>query len=236
MAWSYPHVDPVLAGLMAAVYVAAVVVHPLWTIWLTRRGAPVNRYRHWFVAAHLVGVLGLVTVVPGIDAGDLGLSWRSGGDWPVALVGTAAYIAIAVMATAWAYSARKAKGRYVDVPLPDLTEITERLVVCSRDALLFVAVPVLLAVGVFDLPPTWAVVGAALGYGFHHLSPGRLAVPRAAAAFAALAVYLQCGHVALPALLLVTVTLAPDYGWPRTPPEPPPVAALTVVEPPMPLR
>jgi hypothetical protein len=65
--------------------------------------------------------------------------------------------------------------------LPDLTEITEKVVVGSRDALLFVAVPMLLAIGVFDLPATWAVVGAALMYGFHHLSTGPVAVSRAAA-------------------------------------------------------
>jgi hypothetical protein len=218
------------------VYAAAVVVHPLWTVWLVRRGAPVNRYRHWFVAAHLGGVLLLVTVVPGIAAADLGLSWRSGGDWPAALVGAALYVAVVVMATAWAYSVRKTNGRYADAPLPDLTEITERLVVCSRDALLFVAVPMLLAVGVFGLPPAWAVVGAVLGYGLHHLSTGLLAVPRAVAAGAALGLYLLSGHVVLPALVLITATVVPEYGWPRTPPEPPPVSALTVVEPPMPLR
>jgi hypothetical protein len=234
--WVYTQVDPVVAGLMATVYAAAAVVRPLWTTIRIGRGAPVDPYRHWFVAAHLVGVLLLVAVVPGIDAGNLGLSWQSGGDWPAALVGTALYVAVAVMATSWAYSVRKAKGRYVDAPLPDLTEITEKVVVGSRDALLFVAVPMLLAVGVFDLPPRWAVVGAALLYGFHHLSTGRRAVPRTAAAVAALIVYLLCGHIALPALILVTVTLLPEYGWPRTPPEPPPVAALTVVEPPMPLR
>ena len=236
MGWVYPQVDPVVAGLMAAVYAAAALVRPLWTTMRIRRGAPVDAYRHWFVAAHLVGILLLVALVPGIDAGTLGLSWQSGGDWPAALVGTALCIAIAVMATSWAYSARKAKGRYLDAPLPDLTEITEKVVVGSRDALLFVAVPMLLAIGVFDLPATWAVVGAALMYGFHHLSTGPVAVSRAAAGGAALAVYLLCGHVALPALVLIAAALVPEYGWPRPPAEPPPAAALTVIEPPAPLR
>jgi hypothetical protein len=237
LAWLYPQVDVAVAGLMAVVYIVSAVVHPLWTVRRIRRGLPVFRYRHWFVTSHIVAVMVLVTVVPGVDAGNLGLGWQSGRGWPAALGIVAGFVAIVIVATARMYGIRQDEGRYVDGPLPDPQGIVEKVVDCSRDALLFVVVPLFLAVGVFDLPVAWAVVGAMLGYGFHHLSMGLVAVVSwTGYAGVALIVYLLSGHVALPAAVIVAAALIPEYAWPRVPAEPPPVPVLTVVEPPMPLR
>jgi hypothetical protein len=235
--WLYAQVHPAVAGLLAVLYAVAAFVHPLWTRWRIRRGAPVFRYRQWSVAGHLVAILLLVTMVPGVDAVNLGLGWSGGRGWPAALGITAAFVTIVVAATARVYGIRKAGGSYVDDPLPDLPEIADKVVGSSRDALLFVAVPLFIAVGAFDLPLAWTVVAAMLGYGFHHLSMGPVAVVSwTGYAGVALVVYLLSGHVALPTVVIVAAALIRDYAWPRAPAEPPPVPALTVIEPPMPLR
>jgi hypothetical protein len=209
----------------------------LWTVWRIRRGLPVFRHRHWFVAAHLVAILALVTVVPGVYPVNLGLGWPAGRA-PVAALGVAAgFVAVLGLATAWMYSTRKDDGLYVEDPPPDPAVIAEKVVGCSRDALLFVAVPLLLAVGVFGIPLAWAVIGATVGYGIHHLPMGVAAVLAwTAYAGVAIVVYLLAGHVALPAIVIAAAAVLPDYAWPRAPAEPAPTPVLTVVEPLMPLR
>jgi hypothetical protein len=237
LAWLYPQVDLVVAGLMAIAYAVAAIIHPLWTVRRIRRGEPVFRHRHWFVAAHLVAILALVTVVPGVYPTNLGLGWPVGRS-PAAALGIAAgFVAVVTLATAWMYSTRKADGLCVDDPPPDLAVIAEKVVGSSRDALLFVAVPLLLAVAVFDVPLAWAVIGAMVGYGFHHLPMGAAAVLAwSGHAGVALVVYLLAGHVALPAIVIAAAAVIPDYAWPRAPAEPAPTPVLTVIEPPMPLR
>jgi hypothetical protein len=237
VAWLYSQVDLAVAGLIAVLYLVSAIVYPLWRIWRIRCGATVDRYRSWFVAAHVVAVLALVTVVPGVEADSLGLGWRSGHNWPAALGLTALFLAVLLARAVYVYRTNKAEGRYLDQPMPDLPELAERVMACARDTLLFVAVPMFVGVGAFDLPLLWVAVAAMLGYGFRQLPAG----PRAAFVWTgitgvALLVYLRSGHVVLPALIMVATAIVPEYTWPRGPTAPPPAPLLTVVEPMMPLR
>ena len=237
LAWLYAQVHPAVAGLMATVYAVAVVVHPLWTVGRIRRGAPVFRYRPWFVASHLVAVLVLVLAVPGVKVDNLGMGWPAGRSLAAAVGIVAGFVAIAAVWAHGTYRNRKAEGRYVVAPLPDMEQIAEVVVGSARDALLFVAVPLFVGVGVFELPLAWTMIVAVLGYGFHHLPMGPVAVVSwTGYAGLALIVYLLSGHVALPTVVIVTAALIPQYAWPRTPAGPPPVPPLTMIEPPMPLR
>jgi hypothetical protein len=237
LAWLYTQVDPVIAGLVAVLYVFAVLVHPLWTVSRIRRGAPILRHRHWFVASHLVGIFVLITVMPGVDLDHLGLGWQPGRGWPAALGIVVGFVAVIGVVTAWMHRIHKADGRYADDPPADFNAITETVVICARDALLFVAVPLFVAVGAFDVPLAWAAVATMLGYGVHHLWMGVAAVV-AWTGFTGLLVivYLLSGHVVLPTIALVAAAVIPDYAWPRTPAAPPPTPALTMIEPPAPLR
>jgi hypothetical protein len=111
------------------------------------------------------------------------------------------------------------------------------VLVCARDTLLFVAVPMFVGVGAFDLPSVWVAVAAMLGYGFRHLPAG----PRAVFAWTgitgiALLAYVLSGHVVLPAVIIGAAAVIPDYTRPRGSAAPRPVPLLTVVEPMMPLR
>jgi hypothetical protein len=237
LAWLYAQVDPVVAGLVAVLYVFATLVHPLWTFWRIRSGAPVLRHRHWFVASHLVAIFVLITVVPGVDLEHLGLGWQPGRGWPAALGIVAGVVAVIGVVTAWMHRIHKADGQYADHPPADLNGITETFVICARDALLFVAVPLFVAVAAFDVPLAWAVVATMIGYGLHHLWMGVVVgVVWTGFTGVLLIVYLLSGHVVLPTVVLVAAAVIPNYAWPRAPAEPPPTPALTMIEPPAPLR
>ena len=238
LGWLSAQVDPVVTGLLVALYAVATVVHPLWTVSRIRRGAPVFRYRPWFMLMHLVLFMLLVTVVPGIGLANLGLGWPAGVDWPAGVGFVAVFVVVFIAGSYRHYGLRQAAGSYLDEPRPDLPDIAEKAIGSSRDALLFIAMPLFLGRGVFELPLTWVVIGVMAGYGFHHLGSGPVDVVLwTGVAGVAQFVYLLSGHVALPAAVIFATALIPDYSWPRSrPPAEPVVPPLTMIEPPAPLR
>ena len=233
---------PAVAWALALFVGYATVVLPLYRTWrwprLTDDGHDrVRRMMPWRATGYLA-LGGVLLLMPGISAANLGLALPAERSWVPATGITVGAVAVAVVLGLRRWVADTESGWYAEWDEAARRRgVRHTILGCLGDTAVYFVVPPLVGVGALGLPLGHVATAMVVGYGLVHLPMGvRAVLGWTAVSAVAVATYLMTGSALLPAVLVTAVAVTDIYAVPMLPNEPPPSLPppLTLVEDPAP--